>query len=678
MNWKRLLQVAVCLVLVCCLVVGVSPISAKATEVIALDVLLASLTDDACVGLLVFAGLLSSGMIIETPDVGALEDAGEAVREYVVENMYIPGSGSPEDPDDDDLTEEEVIAKAKEEAASWGGKVREQVGKAKPWGTADHIILNVGAFMMGAATDFIVDCIQQGYFEREVETPVASGWTYYGDTLLPTAPTYADCPYIICFTDGNKYFFRNSSSPLRLKPSNNYLYAVKSCSVCKDFIPVSYVDSWDASKRYSHSDLSSVSSGNVVDYYCVQILWSNYDVYSYTDGSLVHSADSDPSTTTTTTESIAPIATVGPIVDGIIAGGLTAADIPIPETVDLYSIFQGVETGGLEAVVGNMKSSAAGLASGAISLSDFQQSITYVEDSPGDDTQDPTEDPSPTEGDDSGTEDGDQDIKDGPFSSYSVLDFLSALGDLLQDIADGNFLGVKNFFEPFLSGIREDLSGLSSITESGFQDVIENGQSIIDSMQDIIENNQIQNELNQEIQQEQNNIIEQGFASVSAAVAGGLASAFVPEDGFIEGKVNDLCDEYSFAGSIAATAKDLKSFLTNLGSVPPVIRINLGASSGKYHYGSNMVLIDFSFYEPYKAQMDVILSAFLWLWFCWRVILTLPGIISGASGAVGSFSDASGVGKRGYVELSDSLKGNPVSASHFVPEMDRKHGGRKT
>ena len=90
-------------------------------------------------------------------------------------------------------------------------------------------------------------------------------------------------------------------------------------------------------------------------------LWSNFDILSYVDNSLVH-AGSEPSTSSLQKEAVEPIATVGSIVDGIVAGGLTAADIPIPETVDLSSIFEGVETGGLDAVLGNIQGSAAGLA----------------------------------------------------------------------------------------------------------------------------------------------------------------------------------------------------------------------------------------------------------------------------------------------------------------------------
>lgn len=145
---------------------------------------------------------------------------------------------------------------------------------------------------------------------------------------------------------------------------------------------------------------------------------------------------------------------------------------------------------------------------------------------------------------------------------------------------------------------------------------------------------------------------------------------FVPSSGFIQDKANQLAADYSFVDSISSVGKDLRQFLTTLGSTPPVIRINLGAATGEYSYGGEVVLVDFSFYEPYKPQMDAILSAFLWLWFCWRLVLLLPGILSGNAGVIGTLRDSTDIGRRGYVELTPLALDKQPLAEIFVPESN--------
>lgn len=137
---------------------------------------------------------------------------------------------------------------------------------------------------------------------------------------------------------------------------------------------------------------------------------------------------------------------------------------------------------------------------------------------------------------------------------------------------------------------------------------------------------------------------------VTNPIISALRSLFIPDAGYIDDAIDMFTSNFPFANSIAVMGKDLKQFFLSLGSDPPVIYINLSAATGSYDYGGDMVLVDFSFYEPYKPAMDAILSAFLWLWFCWRMLLGLPGVLNGISGLPGVYSDASHVG----VTRSDS------------------------
>lgn len=622
-----------CLVLVCTLVVGVSPIRAKAAYV-------PVLSDAVVLGTCILVFGMASGFIPPpTLLMDQVEDVGEAF-DYVIDDLVFeiqfPSDSSPDDLDDDEKDEfQKTVDKSREDVKKFGTAVKEQVGSGMSG-------LAPSATVATLLSSFIFDCIEKGYFEYETESSVTDGYSYYGDHLIQTLPNYDPDTYT---------YFIKALTPTDSNPSPYICY--RSTAV----LPVSSSTgkiAMQARKSYSYFNVSKDEwdsfGGSVYNNIFLDdsVIWVSRDLF-YEDGSLAF-AGSEPRSSATETKIIEPVAEIGAVVEGIKTGALTAADIPIPETVDLSAIFAGVETGGLEAVLGNIQDSAQGLASGAVALSDFQQSITYdgntEEDNPGEDSGSDSE--------------GNDQITDGTFANYPVLNFLSKLGDLLQAIQNGTLEGFSNLLSPRFDSIDQLFSGLineqsesNTILENGFEDVLQNGQDIIDSMQDIIDKNQIQNEVNQEIQQEQNNIIEQGFASVAGAVAGGVSSALIPSEGYMSNKLDELCNEFSFAASIADTGKDLKGFLTGLGSVPPVIKVNLGAATGGYDYGGEVVLIDFSFYEPYKPQMDAILSAFLWLWFCWRVLLSLPGIVSGMQGSYGSYSDSGHVGSRGYIEVSN-------------------------
>lgn len=130
-------------------------------------------------------------------------------------------------------------------------------------------------------------------------------------------------------------------------------------------------------------------------------------------------------------------------------------------------------------------------------------------------------------------------------------------------------------------------------------------------------------------------LIVQGIAKVLADV---LTWAFAISDTFIATKVDALTLKYPYLDTFLALGVDLKTFLLGLGTTPPVIYINLGATNGSYNIGGQEVFMDLSWYAAYKPTMDAILGGFIWLWLAWRIYLSIPGIISGASGVWGAFS----------------------------------------
>lgn len=64
----------------------------------------------------------------------------------------------------------------------------------------------------------------------------------------------------------------------------------------------------------------------------------------------------------------------------------------------------------------------------------------------------------------------------------------------------------------------------------------------------------------------------------------------------------------------------------------PKIPVRFSNSTSEYFSGiEDAYIIDMSWYTPYKPVGDIIVVAFCWIFFVWRVLHGLPGIINGAS-----------------------------------------------
>lgn len=112
----------------------------------------------------------------------------------------------------------------------------------------------------------------------------------------------------------------------------------------------------------------------------------------------------------------------------------------------------------------------------------------------------------------------------------------------------------------------------------------------------------------------------------------GLKTLFIPEKGYMDAKIAQMRGKFGIVDSALNTFDELRSFFYNLGSKPPVIYIDLSAATGSYYFGGETIFVDMRWYADYKPTMDLVLSAILWLWFVWRFMIALPGIIQGFSG----------------------------------------------
>lgn len=122
---------------------------------------------------------------------------------------------------------------------------------------------------------------------------------------------------------------------------------------------------------------------------------------------------------------------------------------------------------------------------------------------------------------------------------------------------------------------------------------------------------------------------------------------FVPSEDFLSDKMDYISQKFGFVTTVFDIVEILMSgFGVSNEMEPPVVVANFGNSSSKYNYGGEVVVLDLSWYAPYKSTVDVYLRAVLWVFFLWRLFVALPNIINGVAGTSDSmqYYDVSGSG----------------------------------
>lgn len=122
---------------------------------------------------------------------------------------------------------------------------------------------------------------------------------------------------------------------------------------------------------------------------------------------------------------------------------------------------------------------------------------------------------------------------------------------------------------------------------------------------------------------------------ISSAVDGVLTDLFVPNEALAMEKVAEMEAYFKFKDGIIAGVIDLKTMLYGI-TPSPILKIPIGKPTSKhYNYGTgNYIIIDVSWYAPYKQLGDKIILAIAWALFLWHMFIKLPGIISGTEGSI--------------------------------------------
>ena len=238
-------------------------------------------------------------------------------------------------------------------------------------------------------------------------------------------------------------------------------------------------------------------------------------------------------------------------------------------------------------------------------------------------------DPAPDSGGDSGDNPGagtdpDVDPDAGAGGSNDYSSWLSKILVLLEKIWN-SILEIPTKFATWFDNIISEIQELPSKFATWFDNIISAIQELPSKFADWFGN----------LASKLENIWE-AICNIPEAIGNVLRSIFVPSEDFLTEKVQDLRSRFNWIEPILGYGDFIKAQLVN--PEPPVLYVHLGNAEGSYNYGGTVKFLDLTWYERYKSQGDAIISGFLWALFAWRMYVKLPGIINGVAGDVGHIS----------------------------------------
>ena len=104
-----------------------------------------------------------------------------------------------------------------------------------------------------------------------------------------------------------------------------------------------------------------------------------------------------------------------------------------------------------------------------------------------------------------------------------------------------------------------------------------------------------------------------------------LKTLFVPSEGKILALQDVFTSKFAFVDSIKIAINSVKNMLNNVETLP-----SLAIDIPDNRTGiTSVTVIDLSWYAPYKAYGDLVITGFAYLFFIWRLYIHLPSILNG-------------------------------------------------
>ncbi len=119
------------------------------------------------------------------------------------------------------------------------------------------------------------------------------------------------------------------------------------------------------------------------------------------------------------------------------------------------------------------------------------------------------------------------------------------------------------------------------------------------------------------------------ITALPAAIAEKVGELFKPDEALITEITDTFKGKFGFLPTLKQFGDDL--FGMTAETEPPVIWIHLENAESKYgyDYGGKTKALDLTWYQKYKANVDTIVSGFLWLAFLWLLFKRASSIIQG-------------------------------------------------
>lgn len=362
MNKQRIFRALVCFVLICALVVNISPIKAKAFVA----------ETAMALGAIACIMAMYAGVVFNPQSQAQLVAIGDSFGGYISERAESL---------EDSLDVTELFDYW--ELATGGGDGDD----FDPNKTKIKLARGLLKFIAG----WIYTAVVTGAVEGSSGVSAPVGYTFYGEHCLVTAPVPTDALPYVCIryypsNQYNKFQVMAGPNPFYVRLyEGNPLYLYPGGSTFTNYVLSDASDtSWS---RYSpDSSYVSLSSN-------MYIVWSNHDIVEEGNSNNVVFEGSDA--TNVQKETVVPKIYVGDIPSQIQNGSISAEDIELPENVDLSSVITSRDT-----LLDDISNSAQKFQDGTLSLDEYKNQIEYDDDLGGDETTpstEPSEDPTEPE-----------------------------------------------------------------------------------------------------------------------------------------------------------------------------------------------------------------------------------------------------------------------------------------
>lgn len=107
-------------------------------------------------------------------------------------------------------------------------------------------------------------------------------------------------------------------------------------------------------------------------------------------------------------------------------------------------------------------------------------------------------------------------------------------------------------------------------------------------------------------------------------------SFFVPDEELMNERLAQLRSRFAFIDSLAGYGEHILNFLQNAsGKKAPSFTIDLSKKTGQFSWGSQVIVVDFAWYAPYKPIVDNVVAGIIWITWLWHMYKRLPEIIHG-------------------------------------------------